>query len=156
MHGSPRAYMTDRQGLTWQQTFFKRVISLSSTRWFFSLLGEQWGRERSADGLVTEFRVKQVRGHRVAGLLLAKGPDSSFGGVPVGYCPDEVHREEEGVQVQAEEEEIGETHGREQGEEKGRTNNQVTHMDDYVGGTKRVPTLEPCSVMCHNGCVFTA
>ena len=48
----------------------------------------------------------------------AKGPDSSFGGVPVGYCPDEVHIEEEEVQVQVQaEEEIGETHGREQGEE---------------------------------------
>ena len=33
-------------------------------------------------------------------VLLAKGPDSSFGGVPVGYCPNEVHMEEEGVQVQ--------------------------------------------------------
>ena len=48
----------------------------------------------------------------VRGVILAKGPDSSFGGVPVGYCPDEVHMEEEEVQVkvQAEEEEIGETH----------------------------------------------
>ena len=62
--------MTDRQGLTWQQTYFKRVISLSTTCWFFSLLNEQWWRERSADGLVTELRVMQVRGHRVAGLLL--------------------------------------------------------------------------------------
>ena len=53
------------------------------------------------------------------GVLLAKGPESSFGGVPVGYCLNEVHMEEEEVQlkVQAEEEEIGETHGREQGEE---------------------------------------
>ena len=50
---------------------------------------------------------------------MAKGPDSSVGGVPVGYCPDEVHMEEEKVQVkfQVEEEEIGETHGREKGEE---------------------------------------
>ena len=52
-------------------------------------------------------------------MLLAKGPDSSFGGVPVGCCPDEVHMEEEEaqVQVQAEEEEIEATHGREPGEE---------------------------------------
>ena len=40
--GSPRSCMTDRQGLTWQQTFFKRVITLSPVRWFFSLLNEQW------------------------------------------------------------------------------------------------------------------
>ena len=42
MCGSHRSYMTDRQRLSWQQTFFKRVISLSSVRWFFSLLNEQW------------------------------------------------------------------------------------------------------------------
>ena len=43
-----------------------------------------------------------------------------FGRVPVVSCFDEVHMEEEGVEVkvQAEEEEKGETHGREQGEEK--------------------------------------
>ena len=52
----------------------------------------------------------------VRGRLLAKGPDSSFGGAPVRSCLDEIHMEEEGVhiKVQAEEEEIGETHGREQ------------------------------------------
>ena len=60
----------DRQRLTWQQTFFQRVISLSTVRWFFSLLSEQWWRKRSADGLVTDLRVMQVRGPRVAGLLL--------------------------------------------------------------------------------------
>ena len=56
----------------------------------------------------------------VRGAFLAKGPDSSVGGVPVGYCPDEVHMEEEEVQVKVqteEEEEIGETHRKEQGEE---------------------------------------
>ena len=64
----------------------------------------------------------------VRGVLLAKGSDSSFGGVPVGSCLDDVHMEEEGVkvQVQAEEEEMGETHGREQGEEKGE-NTQSSH-----------------------------
>ena len=52
--------------------------------------------------------------------------------------------EEEEVKVQAEEEEeIGGTHGREQGEEKVRTNNQVAHMIDYADETKRAPTLEP-------------
>ena len=29
--------MTDRQGLSWQQTFFMRVINLSTARWFLSL-----------------------------------------------------------------------------------------------------------------------
>ena len=52
------------------------------------------------------------------GVFLAQGPDSSVGGLPVGYCSDEVHLDEEKVQVKVqEEEEIGETHGREQGEE---------------------------------------
>ena len=49
------------------------------------------------------------------GALLAEGPDSSIGGVPVGYSPDELQMEEERVQVQdqEEEEEDRETHGRE-------------------------------------------
>ena len=67
MYGSPRSYMTDRQRLTWQQTFFKQIISLSTVRWFFSLLSEQWWRENSADGVVIDLRVMQVRGPRVAG-----------------------------------------------------------------------------------------
>ena len=64
----------------------------------------------------------------VRGVLLATGPDSSVGGVPVGYCPDEVHMEEEEVQIKIqieEEEEIGETHGRKQGEEQ-RVKEQTT------------------------------
>ena len=47
-------------------------------------------------------------------------------------------------------EELGETHGRQQGEEKReRTNDQVAHMDDFADETKRAPTLEACSVMCN-------
>ena len=60
------------------------------------------------------------------GVLLAKGPDSSISGVPVGSCLDEVHMEEEKVEVkvQAEEEEIGEKNWKEQSVEKTeRTNN---------------------------------
>ena len=47
----------------------------------------------------------------------------------MGSCLDEVHMEEKGaqVQVQAEEEEIRETHGREQGEEKGREQTIKSH-----------------------------
>ena len=65
----------------------------------------------------------------VRGVLLAKGPDSSVGGVPVGSCLDDVHMEEKvvKVQVQAEEEEIGETYGREQSEEKGREQTIKSH-----------------------------
>ena len=86
MYGSPRSYMTDRQGLTWQQTFFKRVMNLSAVRWFCSLLNEQWWRERAADGLVTELRVMQVLGHRVAGLVL----EEDFSGVWVVEIVEEV------------------------------------------------------------------
>ena len=55
----------------------------------------------------------------VRGVFSAKGPDSSFGGVPVVNCPDDDHTEEEvQLKVQVEdEEEIGETHGEEQGKE---------------------------------------
>ena len=52
------------------------------------------------------------------GVISAKGPDSSVGGVPVVYCPDDGHMEEEvQLRVQVEEEKIGETHREEQGEE---------------------------------------
>ena len=52
------------------------------------------------------------------GVFSAKGPDPSVGGVPVVNFPDDGHMEEE-VQLmfQVEEERIGETHGKEQGEE---------------------------------------
>ena len=86
MHRSPRSYMTDRKRLRRQQTFFKRVISLSAVRWFFSLLKEQWWRERSADGLVTELRVMQIRGHRVAWSLL----EEDFSGLGVEEIVEEV------------------------------------------------------------------
>ena len=69
--------MTDRRRLTGRQTFVKRVISLSTARWFFSLLSEQWWRERSADGVVTDFRVMQVRKFGVARRLL----DENFSGL---------------------------------------------------------------------------
>ena len=62
--------MTDRQRLTGQQAFFRRVISLSTARWIFLLLKDLWWRERSADGVVTDFPVMQVRGPTVAAKLL--------------------------------------------------------------------------------------
>ena len=53
------------------------------------------------------------------GSFSAKGPDSSVSGVPVGYCPDDIHMEEE-VQVKVQvEEEDRRTHRKEQGEEQG-------------------------------------
>ena len=56
------------------------------------------------------------------GVNSAKGPDSSFGGVPVVNCLDVDHMEEEvqvrvQVKVEREKQGIGETHGKEQGEE---------------------------------------
>ena len=44
------------------------MVSLNSqVRCFFSLLSEQWRRERLASGVVTDLRVVQVRGPGVAG-----------------------------------------------------------------------------------------
>ena len=51
-------------------------------------------------------------------VISAKVPDSSVGGVPVGYCTDGGHMEEEvQLKVQVEEERIRETHGKEQSDE---------------------------------------
>ena len=60
----------------------------------------------------------------------AKGPDSSFGGVPVVNCLDVDHMEEEvqvrvQVEVEREEQGTGATHGKEQGEEQ-RVKEQTT------------------------------
>ena len=63
--------------------------------------------------------------------LLAKGPDSSIGGVPVGNGLDEIHMEEERVRIKVqaeEEEEIRATHEREQGEEKRENKQSLKRM----------------------------
>ena len=83
---SPCSNMTDRQRLTWQYTFFRRVMSLCTARWIFSLLSEQWWRERSADGVVIDLRVMQVRGPAVAGGFL----DDNFSGLRVVEVVEEV------------------------------------------------------------------
>ena len=51
--------MTDRRRLTGRPTFVMRVISSSAARIIFSLLGEQWWRERNADGDVIVLEVIQ-------------------------------------------------------------------------------------------------
>ena len=101
----------------------------------------QTGKAKGKDGLVHPLRVR--------GVFSAKGPDSSVGGVggvPVVFCPDDGHMEEEvQLKVQAEEEEeIGETHGKEQGEERksqGTDNTQAHYMDDYAVEMTRTDTF---------------
>ena len=46
------------------------MVSLSTDRWFFSLLSEHWRGEHSATGVDTDLPIKQVRGLCVAGGLL--------------------------------------------------------------------------------------
>ena len=55
-------------------------------------------------------------------VFSTKAPDSSVGGVPAIYCPEDDHMEEEvqlrvKVEEEREEQGIGETHGDEQSEE---------------------------------------
>ena len=52
------------------------------------------------------------------GRLLIKEPDSSIGEEHRGSCSEDIHMEEEKVEVKVQEEEVEdrETHGREQGE----------------------------------------
>ena len=53
------------------------------------------------------------------GALSAKGPDSSLGEVHRGSCSEDIHMEEEKVEIKVQEEEVEdrETHGREQREQ---------------------------------------
>ena len=62
----------------------------------------------------------QVRGivsldSSLRGALLSKGPESSLGEVHRGSCSEDIHMEEEKVEVKVQEEEVEdrETHGRE-------------------------------------------
>ena len=69
----------------------------------------------------------------VRGALLAKGPDSSVGGVHRESCSEDIHMEEEKVEVNVQEEEVedGETHGREQQSEDRREREQtITQAHD--------------------------
>ena len=74
----------------------------------------------------------------VRGVFSTKGPDSSVGGVPAVSCPDVDHMEEEvQVSVQVEEEGMGETHGKEQGEEQKVKNVQPYNVDGHADEVKR-------------------
>ena len=167
--------MTDRQRLTWQKTSFRRVISLSTARRFSSLLSEQWWRERSADGVVIDLRVMQVRGPGVAGrlldenfsglwkvvvvkevglnsrmrgALLTKGPDSSFAEAHRAFNSEPIHIEDE-VKDQEDEAEDGRDKWRVRRE--GRREIKHTsawHMD----GTTRTNTLSQRHVRHHHEC----
>ena len=70
----------------------------------------------------TEWRTRNRHAVCVRGLNSAKGPDSSINKLPNCNCLDVDHMEEEvqvrvQVEVEREEQGIGETHGKEQGEE---------------------------------------
>ena len=71
-----------------------------------------------------------------------------------GSCSDEVHMEEEGVEVkvQAEEEEIGETHGREQSEEKGKNKQSLRRITH--GWDDAHQHLSQCRVTHHYKCAL--
>ena len=89
---------------------------------------------------------------------MAKGPDSSVGGVPVANCLGDDHVEEEvqvrvQVEVEREEKRTGETHGKEQGEEQ-RVEERTTaprgwHGDDM---TRSCRHLSQCGVTHHSAC----
>ena len=54
----------------------------------------------------TRRRFEHVCHDTVRGALLAKGPDSSLGEVHRGSCSEDIHMEEEKVEVKVQEEEV--------------------------------------------------
>ena len=62
-----------------------------------------------------------------------KGPDSSIGEVHRGSCSEDIHMEEEKVEIKVQEEEVEdrETHGRERG--KGREQTITQAHDTWMG-----------------------
>ena len=102
------------------------------------------------------------RDQAVGGVNSARVQDSSFDGGAVVNCLGVVHMEEEvqdrvQVEVGREEQWVGETHGKEQGEEKReQTINQPLIMDDHECGVTRTNTfLSHCDVT-HNQHVHCA
>ena len=67
---------------------------------------------RVSEAFLTRYASPQLAGktvsqpQRVRGALLAKGPDSSLGEVHRGSCSEDIHMEEEKVQVKVQEEEV--------------------------------------------------
>ena len=59
------------------------------------------------------------------GALLAKGPDSSVGEVHRGSCSEDIHMEEEKVEVKVQEDEVGD--GRENEESKARVEERANN-----------------------------
>ena len=90
--------------------------------------------------------------HSVRGALLAKGPDSSIGEVHRGSCSEEIHMEEEKVEVKGQEEEVEdrETHGREQREEKGENKQSLRRMTH--GWDDAHQHLSQCGITHHYAC----
>ena len=64
--------------------------------------------------------------------VIAKGPNSSLGGVRRGSGSEDIHMEEEKVEVKVQEEEVEgrETHGREQGEDRREREQTITQVHD--------------------------
>ena len=93
-------------------------------------------------GLITCER--EVIGQRARLLVLLECTGRS--------CSDEVHMEEERVEVkvQTEEKEIGETHGREQGEEKGENKQSLGRMT--LGWDDAHQHLSQCGITHHYTC----
>ena len=86
------------------------------------------------------------------GRYWPKGQTPHLGRVHRGCCSDEVHMEEEGVQVQVQaEEEIGEKHGREQGDR--RENKQsLKRMTHECGEAHQ--HLGQCGITHHYACAL--
>ena len=89
------------------------------------------------------------------GVSSAKRPDSSFGEGAVVSCLGVVHMEEEvqdraQVEVGREEQGIGETRGKEQGEEQRSNEKQSLTVDDHEYGVMRTNTLLSHDVSVHH------
>ena len=88
----------------------------------------------------------------VGGRILTKGPDSSFGGVHRGSCSDEVHMEEERVEVKVQEDEVEEGRDTRKRTRGGKRREQtITQAHDTWMGW-RAPTLEP--MWYHTSCAL--
>ena len=85
---------------------------------------------------------------------MAKGPDSSLGEVHRGSCSEDIHMEEEKVEVKVQEEEVEdrETHGREQSEDRRENKQSIRRMTHVCDDAHQ--HLSQCGITHHYACAL--
>ena len=87
--------------------------------------------------------------HFVRGVLLAKGPDSSMGEGHRGSCSEDIHIEEEKVEVKVQEEEVEDRERRRRDQSEDRRENRQSLKRMTHGWDDAHQHLSQCGIAHH-------